>query len=155
MNSKRLIAVFHYALKADGCLMLGSAETTGAPAPFAILDKKWRIYRKAPIDVRLPITLGAGVGRELRAGARPNGAVHVRPEGGAAAAVRGSKLSDRETEVLRRIAQGYSHKEIAASLGLSVKTVETYKMRAMDKLGFQHRADLIRHAAKAGWLTEH
>ena len=47
-------------------------------------------------------------------------------------------LSDRETDVVRLIAQGYSNREIAAQLGLSVKTVETYKARSMEKLGLSH-----------------
>lgn len=63
-------------------------------------------------------------------------------------------LSDRETDVLRLIAHGHSNKEIAARLGISVKTIETYKARAMEKLGFRSRVDVIRHAAAKGWLTD-
>lgn len=61
-------------------------------------------------------------------------------------------LSERETEVLRRIARGYSNKEIAASLDLSVKTVETYKARAMEKLNLSSRVDIVRYATERGWL---
>lgn len=61
-------------------------------------------------------------------------------------------LSDRETDVLRLIAQGYSNKEIAAQLGISVKTVETYKARAMEKLQLAGRADIVRYALQQGWL---
>jgi len=61
-------------------------------------------------------------------------------------------LSVRETEVLRRIARGYSNKEIAAELGISVKTVETYKARLMDKQGLKSRADIVRFAIRRGWL---
>ena len=63
------------------------------------------------------------------------------------------KLSSREAEVLRWIARGYSHKEIAAQLEVSLKSVETYKTRAMEKLGLTGRVDVVRHAAAAGWLT--
>ena len=63
-------------------------------------------------------------------------------------------LSDRETDVLRLIANGHSNKEIAARLGISVKTIETYKVRAMEKLGFRTRVDVIRHAAAKGWLSD-
>jgi DNA-binding NarL/FixJ family response regulator len=73
-------------------------------------------------------------------------------------AVRGSlaggELSDRESEVARLIASGYSNKEIAAQLDLSVKTVETYKTRSMEKLGLRSRADLVRYALQCGWLRE-
>jgi two-component system CheB/CheR fusion protein len=47
---KRLISVFHYALKPRGFLMLGSAETTGPQAAFTLIDKKWRVYRKSPLE---------------------------------------------------------------------------------------------------------
>lgn len=62
-------------------------------------------------------------------------------------------LSMRETEVLRRIARGYSNKEIAAELGISVKTVETYKARLMEKQGLKSRADIVRFAIRRGWLN--
>jgi DNA-binding NarL/FixJ family response regulator len=65
---------------------------------------------------------------------------------------KGTGLSDREEEVVRLIAQGYSNKEIAARLTLSVKTVETYKARSLEKLGLRGRTDLVRHALQRGWL---
>jgi DNA-binding NarL/FixJ family response regulator len=63
-------------------------------------------------------------------------------------------LSQREDEVARLIAQGHSNKEIAAQLEISVKTVETYKYRVMEKLGLNNRADFIRLALRKGWLKE-
>jgi DNA-binding NarL/FixJ family response regulator len=63
------------------------------------------------------------------------------------------RLSDRETEVMRQIAQGFSNKEIASQLNISVKTVETYKARAMDKLQLNSRADIVQYAIQQGWLT--
>lgn len=62
------------------------------------------------------------------------------------------ELSRRETEVLRLVALGHSHKEISNRLAVSVKTVETYKARSMQKLGLQGRVDIIRHASDSGWL---
>lgn len=64
-----------------------------------------------------------------------------------------AELSERETSVLRFIAQGYTNKEIASQLGLSVKTVETYKARSMEKLGLRSRVDIVRTATERGWLT--
>src|ERR1700694_943702 len=55
----------------------------------------------------------------------------------------GSELSERETEVVRLIAAGHSNKEIAGRLTLSVKTVETYKARSMEKLGLHSRAEIV------------
>lgn len=63
-------------------------------------------------------------------------------------------VSDRETEVLRLIALGYSNKEIAARLTLSVKTVEAHKANAMRKLDMTSRIDIVRYAMLQGWLKE-
>ncbi|HEU4324102.1 MAG TPA: response regulator transcription factor [Roseiflexaceae bacterium] len=63
-------------------------------------------------------------------------------------------LSEREIEVVQRIAWGYSNKEIANQLSLSVKTVETYRARAMEKLGLESRTALVRYALERGWLRE-
>jgi DNA-binding NarL/FixJ family response regulator len=57
-------------------------------------------------------------------------------------------LSSRERDVLLRIARGYSNKEIANDLGLSVKTVETYKGRFSEKLGIRTRFEIARYAAE-------
>jgi len=67
----------------------------------------------------------------------------------------GAELSEREAEVLRLIALGYSNKEIAAKLELSVKTVETYKKRSVEKLGLRSRVDIVRYAAEQGWTDGH
>jgi DNA-binding NarL/FixJ family response regulator len=64
----------------------------------------------------------------------------------------GADLSERESEVLKLTAAGYSHKEIAAQLRVSIKSVETYKARGMEKLGFATRVDLVRYASSKGWL---
>ena len=63
-------------------------------------------------------------------------------------------LSEREQEVLRLIAWGYSNKEIAARLSLSVKTVEAHKANTMKKLGLQGRIDIVRYALLQGWLQD-
>ena len=64
----------------------------------------------------------------------------------------GADLSEREGDVLRRTAAGYCHKEIAAQLQISIKSVETYKARGMEKLGFESRVDLVRYASTMGWF---
>lgn len=55
-------------------------------------------------------------------------------------------LSEREGQVLELMAYGYTYKEIASELGISVKTVETYRARLSDKLGLRTRTDIIRYA---------
>ena len=89
-----------------------------------------------------PAIAGKVVGRNAK------GAVH--PQLGQAA-----ELSERETDVLRLVAGGHSNKEISARLNISVKTVETYKARAMEKLGYRSRVELVRYAADQGWLDKH
>jgi len=63
-------------------------------------------------------------------------------------------LAEREMQVLRLVAWGQSNKEIAAQLGLSVKTVESYKATALDKLQLRSRTDILRHALASNWLAE-
>lgn len=55
--------------------------------------------------------------------------------------------------MLRFIARGFSNKEIAHRLAVSVKTVETSKARAAGKLGLRSRAEIVRHGAARGWLA--
>jgi len=63
-------------------------------------------------------------------------------------------LSEREKEVLQRSAMGFTSREIGEQLILSPKTVDTYRLRAMEKLDLEHRSDLIKFALRAGILEE-
>jgi DNA-binding NarL/FixJ family response regulator len=63
-------------------------------------------------------------------------------------------LSGREEEILRLVAWGYSNKEIAGRLDLSVKTVETHKANAAQKLGLTNRIAIVRYALLQGWLHD-
>ncbi len=63
-------------------------------------------------------------------------------------------ITDREEEVLRGIAWGYSNKEIAARMQISVKTVEAHKSNAMRKMDMTSRIDIVRYAILQGWLKE-
>jgi DNA-binding NarL/FixJ family response regulator len=70
---------------------------------------------------------------------------------GAAASI--EDLSPREAAVLKLIAQGFSNKEIATKLRLSVKSVETYKTRGIEKKGIRTRAEIVRYAVQEGWFN--
>jgi DNA-binding NarL/FixJ family response regulator len=73
----------------------------------------------------------------------------------APAAIAGSppaSLSQRELEVIKLVARGYSNKEISAQLSLSIKTIETYRARALEKLGTGTRARLVDMAMREGWM---
>ena len=69
------------------------------------------------------------------------------------AAAADAALSPREVDVLRFTAQGFSNKEIAIRLDVGVKTVETYKARASDKLGLRSRAEIVLYGVSKGWLA--
>jgi DNA-binding NarL/FixJ family response regulator len=66
----------------------------------------------------------------------------------------GATLSQRERAVLKLVARGLVSKEIAAEMVLSVKTIQTYKTRAMKKLHLRTRADVVRYGVACGWLDE-
>jgi two-component system response regulator NreC len=88
------------------------------------------------VDSSLTARVTAGfLGREGRMGSRGTTAI-----------------TEREAEVLRLIASGYSNKEIAQQLDLSVKTVEAHKANAMRKLDLTSRIDIVRYAILQGWL---
>jgi two-component system response regulator NreC len=63
-------------------------------------------------------------------------------------------LSRREKEVLRMLAYGYTLKEIATSLDISRKSIETYRARSREKLGLRTRADIVRYALQTGMFND-
>jgi DNA-binding NarL/FixJ family response regulator len=85
-----------------------------------------------------PILAGGLLGREL-----------LTPVAGKAGQ---TILSDREQQVLKLLAQGYSNQEIAKRIFLSVKTVETYRLRLSEKLMLRSRSELTRYALATGLL---
>lgn len=62
-------------------------------------------------------------------------------------------LSGREQFVLEHVARGHSHKEIARLLALSIKTVETYKLRGTRKLGLSRKSSIVEYALRNDWLS--
>ncbi len=62
-------------------------------------------------------------------------------------------LSQRELQVLKLVARGYSSAEIANHIFVGVKTIETYRSRFAEKLGLRTRSDVIRYAVQMGLLT--
>jgi DNA-binding NarL/FixJ family response regulator len=62
-------------------------------------------------------------------------------------------LTDREREMLKLVAEGYTAREIADMLVISVRTVETHKTNLMKKLNIRNKADLIRFAIRKGIIT--
>jgi len=64
------------------------------------------------------------------------------------------QLSSREQEVLALTAEGFSSREIGEKLFISPKTVDTYRSRIMEKLGLNHRSELVKFALKTGLLRD-
>jgi len=63
-------------------------------------------------------------------------------------------LSKREHEVLLDVAYGYTNKEVADRLHMSVKTVEGHKARIREKLDLSTRAEIVRYALRQGWMQD-
>jgi DNA-binding NarL/FixJ family response regulator len=63
-------------------------------------------------------------------------------------------LTEREAEVLKLVALGFTNKEIARRLDVGVKSIETYRARGSEKLDIKTRAELVRYAAAQGWLAD-
>lgn len=66
----------------------------------------------------------------------------------------GKQLTARESEVLRHIALGYSNKEIADKMDISVKTAESHKANCLKKLNIKSRKEIISYAILQGWMRE-
>lgn len=64
-----------------------------------------------------------------------------------------ARLTPRETQVAIKIVQGQSMKEIGLAMGLNVKTVSTYRARALGKLGFSSNAQLMKYAMRIGLVN--
>jgi two-component system, NarL family, response regulator NreC len=62
-------------------------------------------------------------------------------------------LSERELQVLKLVAEGFSSREIAEQINVGIKTVETYRGRLAEKLGLKSRADIVRYALEVGILS--
>jgi DNA-binding NarL/FixJ family response regulator len=93
------------------------------------------------------------MGRNLfgRASARrlPHGPGRIHELGGRLKAV-AARLTSRESEVLQLVAEGQANKQVAAVLGITIKTVEKHRQRLMDKLDIHQTAGLTRYAIAAG-----
>ena len=63
-------------------------------------------------------------------------------------------LSGREREVLTAVAMGFTSGDIAGKIGLSMKTVESYKARACAKLGLRDRPAIVSFALASGWMND-
>ena len=71
-------------------------------------------------------------------------------ENGTASAKPKRPLTSREAEVLQLVAEGAANKQVAAELGISIKTVEKHRQQLMDKLDIHDTAGLTRHAIATG-----
>jgi two-component system response regulator NreC len=75
------------------------------------------------------------------------------PSANTARGAAATQLTERERQVMERVAEGYTNAQIADELRLGVKSIETYRSRVMEKLGLTSRADLVRFALECGVLA--
>ena len=153
----------------NGLVATREAETAAAGRRDRHADAAWRRCLSAGAAAGGRVRLRVEAERADRAAAghprgggrravprfHPHVARHRRVPGARRAsgrARRAATISERESEVLRLIASGYSNKEIAAQLDLSVKTVEAHKANAMRKLDLNGRIDIVEYAVLQGWL---
>jgi DNA-binding NarL/FixJ family response regulator len=111
------------------------------------------LKRSEPVELLQGIRAAAAGGQYLDSTMSGRVAAGFLARGGQAR-VRRKMVTDRESDVLRLIATGYSNKEIAAQLKLSVKTIEAHKAKAMRKLGLDGRTAVVRYGAMQGWLYD-
>jgi two-component system response regulator NreC len=110
------------------------------------------LKQSAPSELLQAIRVAAAGGQYLDSSLTPRVTAGFLGRKGKGANEAGISLTEREADVLRLIASGYSNKEIAARLSLSVKTVEAHKANAMRKLGLNGRIDIVKYAILQGWL---
>src|SRR5439155_23639449 len=122
--------------------------TCGRPSPLA---------RRAASSRRRPTPRSSGrCGRSPAAGGTSIrlGARMIAVEAEERAAADADPLSEREREVLRLLALGYTNQEIAKQLFISVRTAETHRAHVMQKLRLGSRAELVRYAIAHGLLEQ-
>ena len=105
----------------------------------------------APAQLEQAIRKIAGGGAYISAEVAEQLALGAMPDGQAASH---EALSDREFDVLRRLAAGASVSEIAAALKLSAKTVSTHKANGMAKMRLANQSELVRYALKHGLIDD-
>jgi two-component system, NarL family, response regulator NreC len=112
------------------------------------------LKRSAGEDLIQAIRAVAGGGLHFDATVAAKALAGKASDSGSHRGLQTAELSEREREVLIHLAWGFSNKEIASDLGLSVKTVETYRVRIGEKLGLRSRTEIVQYALRAGWLNE-
>ncbi len=110
------------------------------------------LKQSAPAELLQAIRAAAGGGQYLDSTLTARVTAGFLAKEGKRVGKSGATISQREADVLRLIASGYSNKEIAGRLALSVKTVEAHKANAMRKLGLTGRIDIVKYALLQGWL---
>jgi DNA-binding NarL/FixJ family response regulator len=111
------------------------------------------LKQSAPAELLLAIRVAAAGGQYLDSSLTARVTAGFLGREGKKVAKVGASISERESEVLRLIACGYSNKEIAARMSLSVKTVEAHKANGMRKLGLSGRIDIVKYAILQGWMN--
>jgi len=134
----------------SGLDLLAEVKRRGSPAPIILITGHGQIsmavgaiksgaedFIEKPFDEAV---LVEAIRRAAEKGARQAGVQTTREQ----IRARVAELSSRQREVMDLVVQGYSSKEIAAKLGISPRTVETYRLWIMEKMDARNLADLVR-----------
>ena len=128
--------------------VIGEADTGRQAVQLAVALKPDVIL----MDIAMPMLNGLEATRQITGVAGSLPAIGPVIVGGVLVKKRTDLLTSREVEVLQLIAEGESNKQIAAELGISVKTVERHRQRLMDKLAIHDIAGLTRYAISKGLI---
>ena len=126
----------------------------------AVLKVARSVRAQTPVIILVDTTLDDTVGDVLRAGAEnilsKANLGRLAPAITSALSIRQplQKLTDRQIEVLRLVAEGRRTREIARDLELSIKTVESHRQQVMKRLGIRSIAGLVRYALRVGFITQ-
>jgi DNA-binding NarL/FixJ family response regulator len=135
------------------CIVLSMHETRVHVAQAFEAGASGYVVKSGAWNELLPAIDAVRAGRSYLSPVVAGFAVAAIQRPGEAAAASPRKLTDREREVLRLVAEGLSSKEIAAALGRSIKTIETHRSHIMDKLEIRKSSKLVRVAIEEGLIA--
>jgi DNA-binding NarL/FixJ family response regulator len=121
-------------------------------ANFKMLNAVLDAYEPAANSIAVAVGLVRQRGTRGRNGLSPSGSSAVVEAFLADSTSPADPLTPREREVLQLVAEGWSTKEVAGMLGVSVKTAETHRTRLMTKLDIHHTAGLVHYAIRRGLI---
>jgi len=141
-------------IPATAVLTLTRHSGDGYVQPLLAAGAKGYVLKQSAADELLRAIRAIAAGRVYLDPAVTEQALLPSPAKETTRSARKRVLSRREEEVLRLIARGLLNREVAAQLGISIKTAEAHRAKALAKLGMVNRVDIINYALLRGWLSD-